>query len=297
MLPNLAPANLGGNTSNLSRRTQAIKKEQTSTPPRRRYRLTLEYAGTGFSGWQKQDDARTIQGAMLTVAAEIFKDERVEVQGTGRTDAGVHALNYTAHLETVGRELPLATIVQQFNELLPSNIALLALEPCPLRFHARHSCLGRSYLYQIARRKSAFNKKYVWWIKEPLDAAAMAEAAGLFVGMHDFAAFAEKQELKKSTMVLVNGVYLYEEEEMLKLRVVGSHFLWRMVRRLAGVLVEVGRGNLTKNEVAAFLTGPTETPSRLTAPPSGLFFEQAFYDEQEFAAFLALAAGGALPGK
>ena len=270
-----------------------MKKSQAHLP-RRRYRLTLEYAGTGFSGWQKQTDARTIQGTLLTAAAEIFADDRIDLQGAGRTDAGVHALNYTAHLETNGEKHLQDNIVQRFNELLPSNIAVRKVEPCHIRFHARHSCIGRSYLYQIAKRKSAFNKKYVWWIKEPLDSAAMAETAGIFAGMHDFASFAEKQELKKSTMVLLNGIYLYEDEEMLRLRVIGSHFLWRMVRRLAGVLVEVGRGNLSKNEVAAFLTGPTDTPSQLTAPPSGLFFEQAFYNEGEFTDFLAMAAREAL---
>jgi tRNA pseudouridine38-40 synthase len=122
----------------------------------------------------------------------------------------------------------------------------------------------------------------------------MVEVAWVFAGMHDFASFAEKQELKKSTMVLLNGIYLYEDEEMLRLRVIGSHFLWRMVRRLAGVLVEVGKGNLSKTEVAAFLTGPADTPRRLTAPPSGLFFEQAFYDKDEFAEFLEMAAAEAL---
>ncbi|MBU0483463.1 MAG: tRNA pseudouridine(38-40) synthase TruA [Proteobacteria bacterium] len=265
-----------------------------AAPTRHRYRLTLEYAGAGFSGWQKQDDARTIQGAMLAAAVEIFGDERVDIQGTGRTDAGVNALNYTAHLETTGERLPLEIIIERFNELLPANIAVLAISPCHARFHARHSCIGRSYLYQIAKRKSAFNKKYVWWVKDRLDSAAMAETAVIFAGMHDFVSFAERQELKKSTLVRLNGVYLYEDDEMLRLRVVGSHFLWRMVRRMAGVLVEVGRGNLSKSEVAAFLAGPADAPSRLTAPPSGLFFEQAFYDEQEFEDFLVMAAEEAL---
>ena len=259
----------------------------TPTSNRRRYRLTLEYDGTGFSGWQKQNDARTLQGALLAAAAEVFGDDRVDIQGHGRTDAGVHALAYTAHLETSGAELAPAAIVEQLNELLPASIVVLDVAPCHPRFHARHSCVGRSYLYQIARRKSAFHKKYVWWVKEPLDTAAMAAAARIFVGMHDFAAFAEKQEQKKSTLVLVNGIFLYEDEEMLRLRVVGSHFLWRMVRRLAGVLVEVGRGGLAMDEVVACLTGSSEVPTRLTAPAAGLFFEQAFYDEQVFADFLA----------
>jgi len=260
----------------------------------RRYRLTLEYDGTGFSGWQKQDDARTIQGALLAAAAEIFGDEGIDLQGHGRTDAGVHALNYTAHLETSGRMLPPETIVGRFNELLPSAIAVLAAAPCHPRFHARHSCIGRSYLYRIAKRKTVFHKKYVWWIKEQLDTPTMAKTARLFAGMHDFAAFAEKQELKKSTRVMLNGIYLYEDADMLRLRVIGSHFLWKMVRRLAGVLVEVGRGNLSPVEVAAFLDGSAELPARLTAPPSGLFFERAFYEEEEFRDFLATAAEEAL---
>ncbi len=268
--------------------------DQIQPGARRRYRLILEYDGTGFSGWQKQNDARTLQGALLSAAAEIFNDRHVDVQGHGRTDAGVHAVAYTAHLETGGDSLPLPSLVERFNELLPASIAVLGIAPCHPRFHARHSCIGRSYIYQIAKRKSAFHKKYVWWVKEPLDTRAMAEASRLFAGMHDFAAFAEKQELKKSTKVFLNGIFLYEDEEMLRLRVVGSHFLWRMVRRLAGVLVEVGKGNLGREEVADCLSGASEVPGRLTAPASGLFFEQAFYDEAEFADFLARAAADAL---
>ncbi len=271
-----------------------MKKKGPRAPTRRRYSLTLEYDGTGFSGWQKQADARTLQGALLTAAAEVFADDRVDIQGHGRTDAGVHALNYTAHLDTSGPEMLPAALIQRFNELLPASIVLLEIEPCHPRFHARHSCIGRSYIYQIAKRKTAFHKKYVWWVKEELDIAAMAAAANLFAGMHDFASFAEKQELKKSTLVKINGLFLYEDEEMLRLRVVGSHFLWRMVRRLAGVLVEVGRGNLTIEEVAACLTGPSEIPSHLTAPASGLFFERAFYDEREFSDFLERVAEEAL---
>jgi len=252
-----------------------------------RYRLNLEYDGSSFSGWQKQDDARTIQGALLTAGIKLFEDQGLDIQGCGRTDAGVHALNYTAHLESTNGKIPTDIIRKKLNDLLPPAIVVLAVEACQPRFHARHNCLGRSYLYQIAHRKTAFQKKYVWWVKEPLNVKAMAEAAQVFVGMHNFASFAEKQELKKSTQVLVNGVYIYEDREMLRLRVVGSHFLWKMVRRMAGVLVEVGKGNLTVKQVTGFLETTSTAPSRLTAPPSGLFFEEAFYDQKEFDKFLA----------
>jgi tRNA pseudouridine38-40 synthase len=256
---------------------------------RHKYRLNLEYDGTSFSGWQKQDDAKSIQGSLLSAGITLFEDQGLDVQGCGRTDAGVHALNYTAHLESANGKIPPQIILRKLNDLLPPAIVVLGVEPCQPRFHARHSCLGRSYLYQIAHRKTAFQKKYVWWVKEQLNVKAMAEAAELFTGMHDYTSFAEKQELKKSTQVLVKGVYIYEDPEMLRLRVVGSHFLWKMVRRMAGVLVEVGKGNLTPEQVAGFLETASAAPSRLTAPPSGLFFEKAFYDQREFDQFLAAA--------
>lgn len=256
---------------------------------RHKYRLDLEYDGTSFSGWQKQEDAKSIQGSLLSAGIVLFEDKELDIQGCGRTDAGVHALNYTAHLESTNGKIPPQIIVKKLNDLLPPAIVVLSAEPCPPRFHARHSCLGRSYLYQIAHRKTAFQKKYVWWVKEQLNVKAMAEAAQLFTGMHDYTSFAEKQELKKSTKVLLNGVYVYEDQDMLRLRVVGSHFLWKMVRRMAGVLVEVGKGNLTPAQVAGFLETPSAAPSRLTAPPSGLFFEKAFYDQREFDKFLAAA--------
>ncbi len=261
-----------------------------TAPSRKRYRLTLEYAGSGYSGWQKQNDARTIQGTLLAAGIEIFADQKLDIQGHGRTDAGVHALNYTAHLETnAGGRMTPGEICERFNDLLPSSIVVLAVAPCGPRFHARHNCIGRSYIYKIARRKMAFQKKYAWWVKDQLDLSAMAQAAKLFGGMHDFAAFAEKPELKKSTKVLVNGVFVYEDEDMLRLRVVGSHFLWKMVRRMAGVLVEVGRGKLSADKVEALLAETSESLSRYTAPPSGLFFERAFYDQEELDNFLATA--------
>ena len=268
-----------------------IMKKPNKVKTRQRYRLNLEYAGTGFSGWQKQANARTIQGTLLEVASEIFRDPKLDIQGNGRTDAGVHALNYTAHLQTSAGGMEPEKICDRFNNLLPSSIVMLSVTPSEARFHARHNCVGRSYVYQISTRKSVFQKNYAWWPKEQLNTTAMFKAAELFVGMHDFASFAEKPELKKSTKVLVNGVYIYEEKDMLRLRIVGSHFLWKMVRRMAGVLVEVGRGNLSAAKIAGFLEGTVGKAAEFTAPASGLFFEKAFYDKDEFNKFLDEASG------
>lgn len=255
----------------------------------KRFKLILEYDGSRYSGWQRQNDAKTIQGSLLSAGARIF-GSKVDIQGNGRTDAGVHALNYAAHLE-VRTSLQAKEIATRFNEILPADIAILDIEPCADRFHARHNCIGRSYLYRISRRKRAFDKNHAWWVPEPLDVGAMAEAAAIFVGMHNFASFAQKQELKKSTKVLINTINLFEEDDMIYFRTVGSHFLWKMIRRMAGVLVEVGRHNLRAEDVENFLLHRTDAPARFTANPSGLFFERAFYDQDEFDNFLLEIAG------
>jgi tRNA pseudouridine38-40 synthase len=252
----------------------------------RRYLLVLEYDGTNFSGWQKQADARTVQGDIEKGAARVFGDIAIDLQGCGRTDAGVHALEYTAHLE-VASAIPPGQVARLLEESLPKDIAVRSVELVDRRFHARHSCLARSYVYQLRPRKSAFGKRYSWWVHGELDLGAMRAAGALLVGMHDFAAFAEKQELKKSTMVLVHQVRFLTDGEVVRVRVVGSHFLWHMVRRMVGVLVEVGCGRLTVADIGALLGGPSDLPFNHTAPAAGLFFEKAFYDQGELEHFLA----------
>ena len=253
---------------------------------KQRFRLELEFVGTGFSGWQKQKNARTVQGTLLDVAKEIFNDPQVDIQGHGRTDAGVHARCYTAHIETKFSDMVPANIRSRFNQLLPASIVVLSVDSCDARFHARHNCVGRSYVYQVSKRKSVFDRNFAWWPKCTLNTDKMCEAALLFEGMHDFVAFAEKPELKKSTKVLVNRVVVLENEDMIQIRGIGSHFLWKMVRRIAGVLVEVGKGKISLGQVEALLSGNGKA-SEFTAPAHGLFFEKAFYDKQEFEGFLA----------
>ncbi len=255
--------------------------------PMRRYKLVLEYDGTNFHGWQKQADARSVQGDVLKAAARVFGEVDMDLQGCGRTDGGVHALEYVAHLEVASR-MPHGEVEKRLADEMPKDIALLAVVKADLRFHARHSCLARSYVYQLRTRKSAFGKRYSWWVREPLDLGVMRQASAAMEGMHDFAAFAEKQELKKSTLVDVRQVRLLIEGDLIRLRVVGSHFLWHMVRRMVGILVEVGCHRLSLADVRDLLHGgPSDIPSGHTAPAAGLFFEKAFYDEEELARFLA----------
>src|SRR3954471_9670975 len=150
-----------------------------------RFRLLIEYNGTRYSGWQIQKNARTVAGEIERAVADVSRRREFELYGAGRTDAGVHAIGQVAHLELY-TELAPETLRHRVNDLLPADIYIRAIVKAPHRFHARHDAEARSYVYQISRRKTAFFKPYVWWIKERLDADAMREAARVFVGMHDF---------------------------------------------------------------------------------------------------------------
>jgi len=242
-----------------------------------RFRLTLEYAGTRYSGWQVQQNARTVQGELNRAIRTVLGKTLFETYGAGRTDAGVHALAQVAHLDTAAT-LPPATLLARVNDELSADINVLAVERVPPRFHARYSAIARSYIYQIAKRRTAFAKPYVWWVRDALDVGAMQTAARTLAGFGDFRAFTDDDPEEKSTRVLVEDVAVADAADLILVRVVGSHFLWKMVRRIVGVLVEAGRGGLTPAEVASLLSSDSDLPPKLTAPASGLFLERVFYE-------------------
>jgi tRNA pseudouridine38-40 synthase len=242
-----------------------------------RYKLTLEYAGTRYSGWQIQQNARTVQGELQRAATVLAGRGHVATYGAGRTDAGVHALAQVAHLDLAGPVAP-AVLVRRLNDELPADINILAAERVRPAFHARHSALARSYVYQIALRRTAFAKPFVWWVREALDVERLARAAERLPGLSDFRAFTDDDPEEKSTRVLVAQVLVVQHGALVLIRVVGSHFLWKMVRRLTGVLVEIGKGALGVEDLTRLLTAESDLPARLTAPPSGLFLERVFYE-------------------
>jgi tRNA pseudouridine38-40 synthase len=180
--------------------------------------------------------------------------------------------------------LPPATLVERINRALPSDINVLSADRVPPRFHARHSAIARSYLYQIARRRTAFAKPFVWWVREELAIDRMREGARALRGFGDFRAFSDDDPDEKSTKVLIENIVIAEDGALVLIRVVGSHFLWKMVRRIVGVLVEVGRGGMAPDQVATLLSGDSDLPPKLTAPASGLFLEQVYYEHEPGAA-------------
>lgn len=246
-----------------------------------RHRLTIEYQGTRYHGWQAQENARTIQGELLRAAREAFGSP-ADIQGSGRTDAGVHAIAQVAHLETP-KPIPAERVVQGLNDTLPPDINVLDARRAAERFHARHHATARSYLYQISRRRTAFGKPFVWWVKDGLDVEAMRRVAGGLAGMRDYATFTDKRvEKDASTKVLVSEVVLAEAGDLILVRLRASHFLWKMVRRVVGCLVGVGRGEITAKEFGDLFAGPSPYPARVTAPPSGLFLEEVIFAGEAF---------------
>jgi tRNA pseudouridine38-40 synthase len=250
-----------------------------------RFKLTIEYAGTRYSGWQIQKNARTVQGEIARTARVVTGRDDFELYGSGRTDAGVHALAQVAHLDVITKLSP-DMLRQRLNAELPADIVILEAIAVPHRFHARHHAVSRRYLYQIATRKTAFAKPFVWWVKEPLDLGRMRTAATAFVGMRDFESFAasdgqarDAPTARRSTLVLVERVDIAAHGDLVLVAVEGSHFLWKMVRRIVGVLVEIGLGAMPVAQASALISNPaSDAPARLTAPASGLFLERVFYE-------------------
>jgi tRNA pseudouridine38-40 synthase len=241
-----------------------------------RFKLYIEYDGSRFSGWQKQPDAKTIQGTLLSAAKEVFGDAPADIQGSGRTDSGVHAICQVAHLD-VSTMLAPEIIRMKLNDNLPHDINILEVEKARPDFHARHDALTRSYIYQVSRRRSAFGKNYTWWIKDKLNFSDMNEAASLLAGMHDFVSFSDEDPNEKSTRVLIENIQLEERGALILIRITGSHFLWKMVRRIAGVLVEIGRGKKNRDDLSFYLNNKSAEPAKYTAPPAGLFLEGVYY--------------------
>jgi tRNA pseudouridine38-40 synthase len=246
-------------------------------PRMARLKLTLEYEGTRYSGWQVQKNARTVQGDIMGALSSILDTRDFEFYGSGRTDSGVHALAQVAHLDAQTMLAP-HILRMKLNDNLPADINILSVEKTHKAFHARHDAVSRQYLYQVSRRRSAFGKRFVWWIKDSLDIESMRKTADIFTGLRDFRSFTADDPEEKSTKSRIEELRLEEHGSLILIRVRGSHFLWKMVRQMVGVMAEVGRGNMDIGTVHEFFEQSSGIPATLTAPPSGLFLERVYYN-------------------
>lgn len=255
------------------------------------WKVTVAYDGTDYYGWQVQPDRVTIQGA-LADAIERVTGERVLPQGSGRTDAGVHARGQVASFFLNAR-IPPENFLRALNRTLPESIRVLRTETAPPDFHARHAAHAKTYAYRIDRAESClpWKARYAWSLHWPLDPARMQAAAQRVIGTHDFTSFAasdpdlatrqaEAEGVKPDREGNIRSVFLSswsEEGELLLYHVRGNGFLHHMVRNLVGTFVDVGRGHLDPEDVTRILGARSRAEAGATAPARGLFLESVEY--------------------
>ena len=243
----------------------------------RKLRLVLEYDGTGFSGWQRQQGRRTVQGA-LEEGFRALLDEIVEVRGAGRTDAGVHAEGQVASL-TLESRIPEGGLLRGLNSLLPSDVAVVSVNEVDPSFDARFSARGKVYRYRIFNHfvRSPLHARTAWHCRRPLDVELMREGAGLLVGEHDFRGFRASDCDRKSTVRLVRRLEIRRQGALLDIEVEATAFLKNMVRILVGTLADVGRGRLNLDNVRRTLELGDRSAAGITAPPQGLTLVRVIY--------------------
>ena len=244
-----------------------------------RFKLTLEYDGAPFVGWQRQDNDPSVQAA-LEDALRALTGQAVAVVGAGRTDAGVHALGQVAHIDLADERFDGRKLREALNyHLKPAPIAVLAAAPAPADFHARFSATARAYLYVIVNRRAplAIDRGRAWQVRQPLDVAAMAAAAEPLLGHHDFTSFRAAQCQAKSPCKTLDRLTVTREGDEIHIEAGARSFLHHQVRNIVGTLKWVGEGKWTAREVAAALAARDRAAAGPTAPADGLYLVSVAY--------------------
>jgi tRNA pseudouridine38-40 synthase len=243
----------------------------------RNLRLVIEYDGTDFAGWQRQEGLRTVQGCLEQAFADMV-GEQVVIRGAGRTDAGVHAAGQVANVEVAAR-VPAGGFLRGLNSHLPPDIAVLELADAAEDFDARRHARGKIYRYRIWNHlvRSPLHARQTWHCRAPLDMAAMRATAALFVGEHDFRGFRASDCERLNTVRVLRRFEVERQGALVTFEVEGTAFLKHMVRVLSGTLVAVGRQEMTREAVAAVLENGDRTQAGMTAPSRGLTLVQVIY--------------------
>ena len=245
-----------------------------------RFALTVEFDGRPFMGWQRQDHGPSVQQA-IEDAAFAVTGERVTVHAAGRTDAGVHGLAMRAHLDVV-KPIEAFRLGEALNaRLRPAPVAVLDCRVVAEDWHARFSCVERAYEYRIVNRRAplTWEKGLAWQVAQPLDAAAMHDAAQTLVGRHDFTTFRSAHCQAASAVKSIDRFAVMREGERVVARVAARSFLHHQVRSMVGCLALVGLGRWSADDLAAALAAANRRRLGLNAPPDGLFFVRATYPE------------------
>ena len=242
------------------------------------YKLTIQYDGTRYRGWQVQGNTdQTIQGKVEGVLSRLT-GQPVELHGSGRTDAGVHALGQVANVK-LPRPFDPSELLRELNRYLPADIGVIAVEPAPERFHARLNAHSKTYRYRIWNSEipNVLERSYLYPLPEPLDVAAMEQAAADLVGTHDFRSFCGLKRFKKSTVRTITDIIIAQHSSEVRLEFTGNGFLMRMVRILAGTLVEVGLGQRAADAMPAVLAAQDRAAAGPALPAQGLALVRVEY--------------------
>ncbi len=245
----------------------------------RTIRLTIEYDGTGYSGWQRQPNGLAVQQVIEEALCQLL-GEKVDLRSSGRTDAGVHARGMAAAFQTA-TNLPLKAFVDGTNRFLPPDIAILDAVEVPAGFKPIADALAKHYRYTIllSTVRSPLRRFHAWHLREELDLEAMRAGAGYFAGRHDFAAFRASNCAAKTTVRRVDSVTISREGDAILIDVVGGGFLKNMVRVIVGTLVEIGRGRFTPEHISWLLQNGDRKKAGATAPACGLCLIKVYYPE------------------
>lgn len=243
----------------------------------KRMLLTISYDGTAYHGWQVQNNAVTVQSVICDALGQMLK-QRVNVVGTSRTDAGVHAKEFTCHLDC-DDNIPESAFLRGLNGLLPPDIAVIDCKQVPNDFHARYNAKGKTYCYHIynSNKKDAFKSRYAWQIERKLNLDKMNEFAKMIIGTHDFYAFSSSGRTVENTVRTIRECFITQNGDDIVLTVTADGFLYNMVRIITGTAVEVSDGRIKVEEIPLILESKMREKAGITAPPQGLFLEKVHY--------------------
>ncbi|WP_313344364.1 tRNA pseudouridine(38-40) synthase TruA [Sedimentibacter sp.] len=244
----------------------------------RNIKMIIQYDGTRYKGWQKQNEnVNTVQGRLENILSNMTGEE-VTLVGCGRTDAGVHALNYTANFHT-NSKMNVDDMSKYINDNLPEDIALLSLKNASERFHARYNILSKTYLFRISnsQTKNVFDRKYVHRVNERLNLNKMRQCSQSLVGTHDFQSFTTLKSKTKSTVRTINYINIEEKDNIIEVEVNGNGFLWNMVRIIIGTLIEAGTGKLDITDIENILAAKKRAEAGPMVPPKALFLKDVEY--------------------
>ena len=248
---------------------------------RRNIKLTIAYDGTRYNGWQKQGNTEnTIQGKIERVLSSLLEEE-IELHGSGRTDAGVHAKAQVANFHT-SSDISLEDISTGLTMYLPNDIAVYHLEEVPIRFHSRLNATSKCYYYRIWNSyvPNVFEHRFLDQVEQHLDVDKMREAAKKFEGTHDFKGFCSNKRMKKSTVRTIYSIEIEQDREEIILKFTGNGFLYNMVRIITGTLIEVGIGKRKPEEMEALIVSKNREEAGFTAPAQGLCLKSVSYEQQ-----------------